>query len=355
MQVNTIKLRTWHSGNTTKYNVNKSYHTTTGMEDEYEDDMYEDTEDEYTEDEYTEEEDTEDEFKEEYNNSVYYRKRGQDTQEWLENYRAYHSRNQSTKQPATLSTNLLAHQSEDAKIQSLQKRVSEQNNQALSTGEIQNLLVSESGRNYLVELLQQNPEIMKILEEYLHHQGYNLSQDQECKETTYKQECQEPAYQGSGNQKNQLGDQRSTYQPEYQDLRYHQSLDKECQGPANRQEYQEPTYIRVGNQQEHQLGYQRSTYQQEYQDQGYHQSQDQECKEPTYQQECQEPACQGLGNQQGHQLGYQESANQPLGITADQHTSDWLWYNKEPISGRGRPPEERSKSAVVRKPVDTSS
>ena len=148
MQVNTIKHQTWHSDNPTKYNVNKSYHTTTGVEDEYEDDMYEDTEDEYTEDEYTEEEDTEDEysededpdneFKEEYNNRVYFRKIGQNTQEWGENYRTYHSRNQSTKQPANLSTNLLAHQSEDAKIQGLQKRVSEQNNQSLSTGEIQN-------------------------------------------------------------------------------------------------------------------------------------------------------------------------------------------------------------------------
>ena len=82
MQVNTIKHQTWHSDNPTKYNVNKSYHITTGMEDEYEDDMYEDTEDEFTENEYTEEDDTEDEytenedtqdeFRREYNNRVYF-------------------------------------------------------------------------------------------------------------------------------------------------------------------------------------------------------------------------------------------------------------------------------------------
>jgi len=131
-------------------------------EDEYTEDEYtedEDTEDEYTEDEYTEEEDPEDEyknsvfyrkrgpghqglvenqlaylickgkytedestghlisntedenpedeFKEEYNNSVYFRKRGQDTQEWLENYRAYHSGNQSTKQERSRHTGVV--------------------------------------------------------------------------------------------------------------------------------------------------------------------------------------------------------------------------------------------------------
>ena len=106
MQVNTTKHQTWHSNSPSKHkqNVNKSYHITTEVEDEY----------------------TEDEFKDEYNSSVYFRKRGQDTQEWLDNYRAYHSGNQWTKQSAKPSANLLAHQSGYAKIQGLQKRVSEQ-------------------------------------------------------------------------------------------------------------------------------------------------------------------------------------------------------------------------------------
>ncbi len=151
MQVNTTKHQTWHSNSPSKHkqNVNKSYHITTEVGDEYEDDMYEDTEDENKEDKYTE-----DEFKDEYNSSVYYRKRGQDTQEWLDNYVAYHPGNQSTKQSANLSANLLAHQSGYAQIQGFQKRVSKQNNQTLSAGEIQNLLGSESGLNYLIELLE---------------------------------------------------------------------------------------------------------------------------------------------------------------------------------------------------------
>ena len=176
MQVNTTKHQTWHSKspNNHKSNVNKSYHITTEVGDEYEDDMYEDTEDENTEDKYKEDE---------YNNS---RQRGQGSQQWLENQLAYYRKreftedkdenseekytedeyNNSAYQSGNQSANLLAYQSGFQSVhvsgfqsgyaqrQGLQKKVSEQNNQALSAGEIQNLLGSESGQNYFMELLE---------------------------------------------------------------------------------------------------------------------------------------------------------------------------------------------------------
>jgi len=209
---------------------------------------------------------------------------------------------------------------------------------------------------------------------------YHQSPDKECQESTDQKECQEPANQGLRNQQDQLK------YPQTQDQGYQELADKQDYHLSQNQVCQEPANKGLKNQQTFQPGDQRSTYQLDYQDLKYNQSQNQEGQEST--DKCQEPVYQELGNQQD-QLGYHKLAYQPecqdqkyqqsqsdsrqidkiqpiSGTNQDQedcsrqinktpppsgtdkHGKTWRnsrLDNKQPVLGRGRPPEESSRSA----------
>jgi hypothetical protein len=280
MQVNTIKHQTWHSDNPTKYNVNKSYHTTTGMEDEYEEDMYEDTEDEFTENEYTEDEYTDDEYTDnKYTEDEY-------TTELEMTWRI-------------ISHNIARMRSikEEGEFHETASNSSEEN-----TGEIQEC--QELTNNEYTEDEDQGCQEQAYKQEYNDNrqrgQGYlqwlsnqlgyysniELSED-EYDNSVFNRQRGQGYQQFLENQLAYFRKRGQGYQQVANQSGYPQPQDQRCQEPAYKQECQEQADHGLINQQEYQLGYQRSAYQPEYQDQGYHQSQDQECQEPAYRQESQ--------------------------------------------------------------------
>ena len=123
----------------------------------------------------------------------------------------------------------------------------------------------------------------------------------------------------------------------------------------------------MGNQQEHQLGYQRSAYESEYQDQRYHLSQNQGYQEPAYYQDqtiinSEEKDAKIIPGQNpvqpktadGRQTG-EKSETTSFKIFYQQYGRTWSnvrlnnkpkkkpWDNEKPVLGRGRPPEEKSR------------